>query len=74
MTLLVPCRPMSSLKVPKSSIILGLIMAGSLVDSRVVDLVVGSLVASLLVAALSAAGFGFLGNLPILLFTPYIVL
>jgi hypothetical protein len=63
----------SSLKVPRSSIILGLIIAGSLVDSRVVDLVVGSLVVSSSVAALLAAGFGFLGNLPVLLFAPYIV-
>jgi hypothetical protein len=74
MTLLVPCRPMSSLKVPGSSIILGLIIAGSLVDSRVIDLIIGLLIANSLVVALLIADFGFLGNLSILLFTPYIVL
>jgi hypothetical protein len=58
---------MSFLEVPRGSIIVNLIIARLLVDSRVVGLVVGLLVVGSLVVS-----FCFLGNLLTLLFIPYI--
>jgi hypothetical protein len=78
MTSLVPCQPMSSLKVSRGSIVLGLMMAGSSVDSRVVGLIVGSSVANLLIASSLVASPSVAGSLAVsfcflALFTPYIL-
>jgi hypothetical protein len=87
MTPLVSSRYRTSLELSRGSIILYLIIAGSLIDSRIVGSLIGSVVGGssvagslveglsitgLLVADSSALSFGFLSILPILLFVLYI--